>query len=140
MPKFPPVKLSELVIDVDKDMDGHTLTDIRKAIAAGEPLSVEQMLAVVAYAWTGGIGEDNCLALTQDTDYVYAGLETAPALVIKIAKATMTTSAAWTGGIGENLCFALTQDTDYVYAGLVTTPALLFKIPSQHLRALFSQA
>lgn len=80
MPKFPSAggitKLSELEIDVSKDWDGKTLTNIRKAVAAGEPLSIEQMLALVAYTWTGGGGEDSCLALTQDTDYVYAGLPT----------------------------------------------------------------
>ena len=79
-------------------------------------------------AWTGETGEDNCGALTQDADYVYAGLYMSPAKVIKIAKATMATSAAWTGETGENYCYALTQDADYVYAGLILSPAKVIKI------------
>ncbi|GAI65769.1 unnamed protein product [marine sediment metagenome] len=34
--------------------------------------------------WTGEAGEIGCRALTQDADYVYAGLNTMPAKVIKI--------------------------------------------------------
>jgi len=84
-------KLSELGIDVDKDWQGHTLTNLKVAIAAGQPLSIEQMLALVGFAWTGlgAPAEECCEALTQDADYVYAGLCVDPARVIKIAKTTM---------------------------------------------------
>ncbi|GAI78593.1 unnamed protein product [marine sediment metagenome] len=120
-------KLSALMIDVDKDWQNHTLTNIKKAVAAGQPLTIEQMIALVGYAWTGVAGDEYC-CLTQDADYVYAGLYTTPAKVIKIDKSTMTTSAAWTGEVGENDCNAMTQDADYVYAGLGTSPAKVIKI------------
>ncbi|GAI78591.1 unnamed protein product [marine sediment metagenome] len=71
---------------------------------------------------------NNCPSLTQDADYVYAGLEPIPAKVIKIDKSTMTTSAAWTGEAGDEYCPGLTQDADYVYAGIGTIPAKVIKI------------
>ena len=76
--------LSSLLIDVNKDWQGHTLTNIKKAIAAGHPLTYEQMIAVVGFAWIGETGENDCYALAQDTDYIYAGLGIDPARVIKI--------------------------------------------------------
>ena len=123
-------KLSDLQIDTDKDWQNHTLTNIKKAVAAGQPLTIEQMLALVGYAWTGEAGEEWC-CLTQDADYVYAGLETSPAKVIKIAKSTMTTSATWTGEAGDEYCSGLTQDADYVYAGIGTSPAKVIKIDNR---------
>jgi hypothetical protein len=124
-------KLSDLQIDADKDWQNHTLTNIKKAVAAGQPLTIEQMLALVGYAWTGEAGENNCYALTQDADYVYAGLDISPAKVTKIDKSTMTTSATWTGEAGEDNSRLLTQDTDYVYAGLETIPAKVIKIDNR---------
>ncbi|GAJ10836.1 unnamed protein product, partial [marine sediment metagenome] len=111
----------------DLNMNDNTLTNIKKAVAAGQPLTYEQMKALVDYTWTGAAGEDSCLALTQDADYVYAGLYLTPAKVIKITKATMATSATWTGAAGENICRALTQDADYVYAGFNIFPAKVIK-------------
>ena len=87
MPRYPLAgitNLSELVIDANKDWAGHTLTNIKKAVAAGQPLTYEQMIALVSFAWTGVAGEDKCRCLAQDADYVYAGLYIDPAKVIKI--------------------------------------------------------
>lgn len=131
--------LSSLLIDIDKDWGGHTLTNIKKAVTAGQPLTIEQMIALVGYAWTGETGDDTCSALTQDADYVYAGLYTTPAKVIKIAKATMTTSATWTGATGENECIPLAQDADYVYVGLATDPAKVIKIDNRRRFPQFYQ-
>ncbi|GAI40192.1 unnamed protein product, partial [marine sediment metagenome] len=127
---YPPqgMGISQIAIDVDKDWGGHTLTNLKKAIATGQPLTIEQMLALAAYAWTGETGENYCYALTQDTDYVYVGLDTTPPMVIKITKATMVTCATWTGEAGEDDCRALAEDTDYVYAGLNVSPAKVIKI------------
>ncbi len=72
--------------------------------------------------WAGAAGQDKVFCLTDDTNYVYAGLHrdstTEAAKVVKIAKSTMTTSLVWTGIIGEGYAHAMIEDGDHIYVGL----------------------
>ena len=65
--------------------------------------------------WVGGGGQDSVYALATDGTYVYAGLSTDPAQVVRIAIETMGTSAIWTGEEGEGECQALAFDGQYQY-------------------------
>jgi hypothetical protein len=47
--------------------------------------------------WIGASGQNQCYALAYDGAYIYAGLYTSPARVIKIDRMTMTTVGVWTG-------------------------------------------
>lgn len=76
----------------------------------------------------GGAGEDYCEALTFDGTYIWAGLWTEPAKILKINpfdnSYTVITCAA-----GENKCTSLTFDGTHVWAGLSPdAPAKILKI------------
>jgi len=77
--------------------------------------------------WTGVTGQNLCRALTFDGTYIYVGLSTTPAYVVKINPSTMATVSTWTGSSGQNNCFGLTFDGTYIYAGLSTTPAYVIR-------------
>jgi hypothetical protein len=83
-------------------------------------------MATVA-VWTGETGENYGNGLTFDGTYIYAGLGTLPAKVVKINPSTMTTVAVWTGETGEEECYSLTFDGTYIYAGLHTSPAKVIR-------------
>ena len=122
----------------DKEVNGvidHALKSVRdghlynfqawKRLLATQPYKA---LEILRKTWVGATGEDYCRALTFDGTYIYAGLYTSPARVIKIDPSTMTTISSWTPPGGENLCSALTFDGTYIYAGLWTLPAKMYKI------------
>jgi len=77
--------------------------------------------------WTGVTGQNYCCALTSDGTYIYAGLNTTPAYVVKINPSTMATVSTWSGAGGQDSCRALTFDGTYIYAGLSTTPAYVMR-------------
>ena len=78
--------------------------------------------------WTGETGENQARPLAFDGTYIYAGLNTSPAKVIKIDIETMATVDTWTGETGEDGCYGLAFDGTYIYAGLNTSPAKVIKI------------
>jgi len=139
MPKYIPqlgvTKHTELT---DKEINGvidHALRSVRdghlyninalKRLLATQP---HKALEILKKVWTGATGENYCRALTFDGTYIYAGLDTSPARVIKINPNTMTAVSLWYGGSGEGYCYALTFDGTYIYAGLNTSPARVIKI------------
>lgn len=74
------------------------------------------------------MAQDYCYAVTSDPTYIYAGLYTTPAQVIKIDPQDMATLATWQGDEGQDLCCALTFDGQYIYAGLRTIPGQVVQI------------
>ena len=122
----------------DKEVNGvidHALKSVRdghlynflawKRLLATQPYKALEILKKV---FTAQSGENNCYALTFDGTYIYAGIATSPAKVIKINPSTMARVSSWTGQTGEDYCFALTFDGTYIYAGLYTSPAKVIKI------------
>jgi hypothetical protein len=72
--------------------------------------------------WNGAAGQGDCRAIVSDGTYIYAGLNTSPAQVVKIDPTTMETVLTWTGASGQNQCYALDFDGTYLYAGFNTDP------------------
>ena len=87
----------------------------------------DEALKILKKVWTGATGEDNCFTLTFDGAYIYIGLNTSPAKVIKINPDTMATVSTWTGATGEDSCLALTFDGTYIYAGFYISPAKVIR-------------
>ncbi|GAH24839.1 unnamed protein product [marine sediment metagenome] len=81
-------------------------------------------------------GENNCQAIFSDGSYLYAGLNTAPAKVVKIDLSNFTVVSTLTLAVGENNCQAIFSDGSYLYAGLNTAPAKVVKIDLSNFTAV----
>lgn len=78
--------------------------------------------------WAGAAGQNACQVLVYDNGYIYAGLATHPALVVKINSSDMSTLDTWEAPAGNAICFGLISDGSYLYAGIESSPALVVKI------------
>jgi hypothetical protein len=69
-------------------------------------------------------GSNICKSLLYDGKYIYMGLGTSPARLVKIDPVTMTEVkyVELSSANGENVCNALTYDGKYIYMGLGTSP------------------
>ena len=73
-------------------------------------------------------GAQYCGALVDDGTYIWMGLLTNPAKLVRVLKADPTTRTTYTLAGGEDSCYALAQDSTYVWMGLYTTPAKLVRV------------
>ena len=73
-------------------------------------------------------GENICTTLFSDGTYLYVGLGTSPAKIVKIDLSDFTIVSTLTLNSGENICNCLISDGTYLYAGLGTSPAKIVKI------------
>src|SRR3972149_8695311 len=78
--------------------------------------------------WIGESGQNQCYSLAFDGAYIYAGLYTSPAKVVKIDPVTMTAVSTWTAPSGENYCQAVVSDGFYIYAEVDTTPNKIYRL------------
>jgi hypothetical protein len=78
--------------------------------------------------WIGEVGQTYCYAVAYDGVYIYAGLYTSPAKVIKIDPATMTTVDSWSDG---STVLDLHVGGDYFYAGLNISPARVYQFGTE---------
>jgi len=77
---------------------------------------------------TFAIGEDKTNVLFSDGSYLYAGLDTSPAKIVKVDLSDFTIVSTLTFAAGENRCYGLFSDGSYLYAGLDTSPAKIVKV------------
>jgi DNA-binding beta-propeller fold protein YncE len=116
----------------DKEVNGvidHALESVREPQMYNSEAWSKLLAAEVYKAgdipkkkWTG----TQCIALTYDGTYIYAGLFTSPATIVKIDPKTMTVvGSPWTGSIPAGFCYALTFDGTYIYACCI---AAVYKI------------
>jgi hypothetical protein len=85
--------------------------------------------------WLGGEGEVLTVPTACDRRFLYVGLETEPARVVKLGldagvplPTTLQVYGTWEGYQGENYCRALTRDEDFLYAAVQHVSARVIKI------------
>ena len=72
--------------------------------------------------------EDECRSIFSDGTYLYVGLRTSPAKIVKIDLSDFTCVTTINLGAGTANVHALVSDGEYLYAGLSLTPGKVVKI------------
>ena len=67
-------------------------------------------------------GYDYPRALVVGGSFLYVGLYTSPAVILKVNRSTGAVADSWTGNSDEDLCLDLDWDGSYLYAALNTDP------------------
>jgi hypothetical protein len=73
-------------------------------------------------------GENSIRTMWSDGTYLYVGLVTSPAKIVKIQLSDLTKVTTLTLDTGEDSCVALWSDGTYLYAGLYLSPSKIVKI------------
>lgn len=89
------------------------------------------------FFWQGAEGENGVNSLILVGDYLYAGLRTIPAKVIKIDLSNGSTLATWTATSTDiQYAQSLTFDGNYLYVGTGNYPARIIKIDPAKMETL----
>jgi hypothetical protein len=86
-------------------------------------------------SWTGEAGQHTIKALAFDGYYIYVGLDTVPAQVVKLDPSDMNVKATWVGMAYQTNVRALVFDGAHIYAGLGTDPTQIVKIHPKSMTA-----
>lgn len=103
-----------------------TANEIRLDINQSEP--GEKVLGFFSQSSFLSSGEDRARAIDEDDEYVYIGLDTSPAKIIRIDRGDFSRAETKTLAVGEDKIASLVNDDNYIYVGLKTTPGKIVRL------------
>lgn len=103
-----------------------TANEVRLDINQSEP--GEKVLGFFSQSSFLSSGEDRARAIDEDDEYVYIGLDTSPAKIIRIDRGDFSRAETKTLAAGEDKIASLVNDDNYIYVGLKTTPGKIVRL------------
>lgn len=103
-----------------------TANEVRFDINQSEP--GQKVLGFFSQSSFLSSGEDRARAIDEDDEYVYIGLDTSPAKVIRIDQNDFSQAETKTLAIGEDKVTSLVNDDKYIYVGLNTAPGKIVRL------------
>ena len=103
-----------------------TANEIRLDINQSQP--GQKVLGFFSQSSFLSSGEDRARAINEDDQYIYIGLDTSPAKIIRIDKNDFSRAETKTLANGENKVTSLVSDDKYVYVGLNTAPGRIVRL------------
>ncbi len=107
----------------------YNLWAFRRLLTVSPPVGAN----FVPSTWVGGAGETLTTPTAGDRQYLYVGLDTEPASVLKLRRDTLRHVATWTAREGENNCQALVLHEGLLYAAVQHATARVIKISPQSM-------